>query len=261
MSDDTVGVCRAMTAPEPDTSESGLAHPDHSVNTQSLVGEPSSFWQVGSDLIIAFDSKHHDATYRDLIEAFGAKANCRPFLLAVVSNTNRAKNFSPPYEQFGKPGKRVSGQADRYLAALEQELIPRLQADYQLSPNIYWAGHSWGAAFVAYVMSESYASYQGYFMFSPTVIYRDTPEASTQQILDNTAKHIEAATSHPAIVYMNVGLKEPQKYSAPYYVMQQRYQDMLTPATTLVTEELDGAGHMATLKAAIDKVFNTTFCP
>ena len=55
MTDDTVGVCRAITAPGPELDESEFGHPDLAVNTQSLVGQPNAFWPVGSDLIIAFD--------------------------------------------------------------------------------------------------------------------------------------------------------------------------------------------------------------
>jgi predicted alpha/beta superfamily hydrolase len=92
--------------------------------------------------------------------------------MAVVSlnNINRTKDFTPTEDDLRYPG---SGGAELFLEFVEQELIPHMENEYNLSNQRILFGHSFGGLFSLYTLKSKPALFDGYIAVSPSVWWKD----------------------------------------------------------------------------------------
>lgn len=227
--------------------------------------------KVPQHVVVAADGKNYDKSYRRVLAAMASNPKCQSVTILAVENPNRGDDFTPPYEKYGKPGHKKQGHADRYLDFLKKEILQVQAKPWKVGEKLsyYAMGHSWGGAFVAYALSEhketvakeaDLPQFKGYFMFSPTVIYRQTAEQSAAQMIANFNKNMSAVTVKPDFVVMTAGGAEPEKFRAPYPVLKQAYTHVLKDQSDLHFQLHDKVGHFETLDHSIDHAFNQAFC-
>lgn len=92
--------------------------------------------------------------------------------MAIVSvdNINRTRDFTPTEDDARFPG---SGEADKFLQFLKDELIPFLEAKYMMSDERILFGHSFGGLFALYTLKKSPALFDAYISVSPSVWWKD----------------------------------------------------------------------------------------
>ncbi len=73
------------------------------------------------------------------------------------------------------PNSRWGGAAGRFLAHIETELLPFIDGQYRTSSDKLLSGHSWGALFTTYAMTEKPDLFEGYLAQSPLLNKRWTP--------------------------------------------------------------------------------------
>lgn len=102
------------------------------------------------------------------------------------------------YETLPEP----NGEADKFLAFIETELLPYLSAKYKLSNNRVLSGFSAGGSFVLYTLHTKPELFNGYFAFSPAAWYDDmTVVKNVDVFLATQANKIKS----PTYLYISVG--------------------------------------------------------
>ncbi|MEL0656722.1 alpha/beta hydrolase-fold protein [Pseudoalteromonas issachenkonii] len=95
-----------------------------------------------------------------------------------------------------------NGEADKFLAFIETELLPYLSAKYKLSNNRVLSGFSAGGSFVLYTLHTKPELFNGYFAFSPAAWYDDmTVVNNVESFLTSQANKVKS----PTYLYLSVG--------------------------------------------------------
>ncbi|MDC9502299.1 alpha/beta hydrolase [Pseudoalteromonas sp. Angola-18] len=98
-----------------------------------------------------------------------------------------------------------NGEADKFLAFIETELLPYLSVKYKLSNNRVLSGFSAGGSFVLYTLHTKPELFNGYFAFSPAAWYDDmTVVNNVEAFLTTKANKIKS----PTYLYLSVGGSE-----------------------------------------------------
>ncbi|MEM5508761.1 alpha/beta hydrolase-fold protein [Pseudoalteromonas sp. AS71] len=123
----------------------------------------------------------------------------------------RNRDLVPPYArqdvntQARPEGETLiepNGEADKFLAFIETELLPYLSAKYKLSNNRVLSGFSAGGSFVLYTLHTKPELFNGYFAFSPAAWYDDmTVVNNVEAFLTTQANKIKS----PTYLYLSVG--------------------------------------------------------
>ncbi|MEQ8524763.1 alpha/beta hydrolase-fold protein [Gracilimonas sp.] len=92
--------------------------------------------------------------------------------MAVVSldNINRTRDFTPTEDNQRYPG---SGGAEKFLEFVEEELIPQMEQEYNLSDYRILFGHSFGGLFSLYTLKSQPELFEAYIAVSPSVWWKD----------------------------------------------------------------------------------------
>ncbi|MBQ4857339.1 alpha/beta hydrolase-fold protein [Pseudoalteromonas sp. MMG007] len=98
--------------------------------------------------------------------------------------------------------KEPNGEADKFLAFIETELLPYLSTTYKLSNNRVLSGFSAGGSFVLYTLHTKPELFNGYFAFSPAAWYDDmTVVENLEAFLTTQANKVKS----PTYLYISVG--------------------------------------------------------
>ncbi|MEL0646898.1 alpha/beta hydrolase-fold protein [Pseudoalteromonas agarivorans] len=101
--------------------------------------------------------------------------------------------------------KEPNGEADKFLAFIETELLPYLSTTYKLSNNRVLSGFSAGGSFVLYTLHTKPELFNGYFAFSPAAWYDDmTVVDNLEAFLTTQANKVKS----PTYLYISVGGSE-----------------------------------------------------
>lgn len=92
-------------------------------------------------------------------------------IVVAVRNVDRERDFIPAATNPANVPSDLAtaGGADRFLAFLEQELIPYINAHYPTQPYRVLIGHSFGGLFAVHALTERPALFQGYVALEPSL--------------------------------------------------------------------------------------------
>ncbi|MEE8295676.1 MAG: alpha/beta hydrolase-fold protein, partial [Sphingomonadales bacterium] len=76
-------------------------------------------------------------------------------IVIAIHNINRGMDFLPHFNSVKPDGKEVFGNGGKFLAFIEDELIPFVSKKFRTNGRRVFAGHSWAGQFVAYAFSQS----------------------------------------------------------------------------------------------------------
>ncbi len=96
-----------------------------------------------------------------------------PVLLVGIPNTQRYRDLIPWPRPGGRSGE---GQGDRFLQALQEEIIPFVEAEYRTRPYRIMVGPQAAAVFGVYTLLESPETFQAFILNDPCRF--DSPERS-----------------------------------------------------------------------------------
>ena len=158
----------AGVAPAPDPT------PDHVVESAVLgerrrveVALPAGYAatpEARYPLLVTLDGPDHLAHSAHSADALATLDLGPETIVAAVRNEpgRRDRDLLPPAD--GAP----SGQADRFLAFLADELRPALDSLYRTDGTAALAGHSYGGTFATYAWLERPDAFDAVFAFSPS---------------------------------------------------------------------------------------------
>jgi hypothetical protein len=128
-----------------------------------------------------------------------------------VDGQGRKRDYTPPgMRQDADVTKGPEGGADRFLAFLEEELIPRIERDYRTRGPRVLAGNSRGGLFVVYSLLAEPALFDARLAFSPA-LWRDDDAIATR--LD---RFLASSPSLGGFLYLSLGEGENEKMTAAF---------------------------------------------
>lgn len=86
-------------------------------------------------------------------------------VIASIVNTDRSRDLTTSYNQ----EQQTSGGASEFYKFINEELIPKLNHNYQISNHITILGHSAGGLFATYAMIQDNSPFSAFVTATPTI--------------------------------------------------------------------------------------------
>ncbi len=119
-----------------------------------------------------------------------------------LKNVRRGLDFLPHYHSAEIDGEQVSGNGDKLLAYIENELIPFANNRFNTNGDDVFAGHSWGGQYLTYALSQSPGLFDAYFITSPA--FGDAGKWS-RITFDALEQALKQDQDFPDLVYLSTG--------------------------------------------------------
>lgn len=113
----------------------------------------------------------HTAASVALMARIGAMPEA--IVVGIPGGAQRNRDHTPPgMRQDADAADSPDGEADRYLAYLQRELLPQVEHEFRASGERVLAGNSRGGLFVVYAMTEKPQLFRAFIANSPA-LWRD----------------------------------------------------------------------------------------
>ena len=128
-----------------------------------------------------------------------------------VDGRGRERDYTPPgMRQDADVTDGPEGAADRFLAFLRDELIPRVERDYRTDRPRMLAGNSRGGLFVVYSLLAEPSLFDARFAHSPA-LWRDE-----EAIVARLEQFLTSPQSTAGFLFLSLGDRENEKMTAAF---------------------------------------------
>jgi len=212
----------------------------------------------GYPVIYMLDADHEDdeIAARKAHAYFTAKIMPEVIVMAI-KNIRRGYDFAPPSITFKQDGEQVSGNSDKFLAFIKNELIPFSSKKFRTNGRRVFTGHSWAGQFLAYTLSQSPELFDAYFITSPDI------GRSGDQTYSDLKLVFKQDLDFPEFIYVSVGGSELPDLKTDYDRLTTVLKQHLPAQVKLHHEINDGATHenngAISLPIALKMYFSTAF--
>jgi hypothetical protein len=174
--------------------------------------------------------------------AFLARSGAIPEVIVVgipnVSGPGRQRDYTPPgMRQDSEVTDGPLGQADRFLAFLRDELVPRIEGDYRTTRPRMLAGNSRGALFVVYSLLAEPLLFDARLGHSPA-LWRDD-----EAIVTRLDEFLAASPSLTGFLFLSLGDQENEKMTAAFERAITTLERRAPPTLRWLAEITRGADH------------------
>lgn len=182
---------------------------------------PASYGRAPSrryPVIYVLDGPPLDARTAEAAAANVARGASPELIVVGIPNMRpgeRARDFLPPAVRFTRrDGSTFAGGADRFLRFLRNELIPKIERDYRTAAPRLIAGHSLGAIFVFYSLTEAPSLFAARFAHSPA-LWRGAP-----QVAASLSEWLDHRPGDGGYLHMTVGAEEGDSLQSGYRTLR-----------------------------------------
>ena len=128
-----------------------------------------------------------------------------------LDGEGRQRDYTPPgMRQDIDEADSPEGRADRFLAFLERELVPRIESGYRTAKPRILAGNSRGGLFVVYSLIAAPDLFDARFAFSPA-LWRDD-----DAILGQLERFFAQSPKLESFLFLSLGDRENEKMTAAF---------------------------------------------
>ncbi len=173
-------------------------------------------------------------------------------IIVAIENTDRLRDMYPTVNQDRNGPVGIGGGAKKFLAFIEQELIPDVEERYRTHSTRLISGASAAGVFSLYAMQQSPGLFDAHIAYSPAVWW------NAGAMVERTEKWLSSGPSESAYVYMNMGNEGlPMR---PYYdELLTSFSTLDTPHLNVVVNEYPGVSHELTSAAGIFNAYQSFF--
>lgn len=156
------------------------------------------------DVIYALDATSHDQDVLNSATILSIAEQTPDLIIVGVVNKNRDRDLTPDYVAKDQDPADL-GHGDKFLAFLEKEAIPLIEATYRTTDYRMISGHSRAGLFTFYCMVENPTLFDAYFCYSPA-FWR-----SNNIIADRLHQSLVKTNQLNGFLYLSLGEKENEK--------------------------------------------------
>ncbi|GFE89076.1 alpha/beta hydrolase-fold protein [Steroidobacter agaridevorans] len=150
-------------------------------------------------VVILLDGDGHIHHVSATVEQLARNGRSEPMLIVGIENTDRQRDFTPPFAGTeGRPPGNVGGAA-KFLSFIADELLPEIDRAYRTRPTRILIGHSYGGLFAVYTLFNRPDIFKAYIAVSPSLWWDD--QALAKQADQFVIDHKDLQTA----IYMTMG--------------------------------------------------------
>jgi len=131
-------------------------------------------------VVYLFDAEEQYAGFRELMQKEnpdGSKV-FRDTIIVGIRNTNRSRDLTPTHSVIDSKGKKTrgfkpSGGGDKFIAFIQEELFPYIEAKYPVSSERILMGHSLGGLATINILIHHPEMFNGYIASDPSMWWDD----------------------------------------------------------------------------------------
>nr|WP_306173855.1 alpha/beta hydrolase-fold protein [Pseudoalteromonas shioyasakiensis] len=173
-------------------------------------------------------------------------------IVVAIESTNRLRDFYPTVNKEPQGPVGEGGGAAKFLAFVEQELMPLVNKQYRTHDYRVIAGASAAGVFALYAMQADPELFQAHIAYSPAVWWNYGAPAKSLKTFVTKAKTINS------YVYMNIG-EEAGIMRERYDDMQQTMQNSKVQNLRFKSDAFAGVSHNLTLAAGAFNAYHGLF--
>ncbi|WP_281546763.1 alpha/beta hydrolase-fold protein [Pseudoalteromonas sp. PAR1] len=173
-------------------------------------------------------------------------------IVVAIESTNRLRDFYPTVNKEPQGPVGEGGGAAKFLAFVEQELMPLVNKQYRTHDYRVIAGASAAGVFALYAMQADPELFQAHIAYSPAVWWNYGAPAKSLNTFVTKAKSINS------YVYMNIG-EEAGIMRERYDDMQQTMQNSKVQNLRFKSDAFAGVSHNLTSAAGAFNAYHGLF--
>ncbi len=173
-------------------------------------------------------------------------------IVVAIESTNRLRDFYPTVNKEPQGPVGEGGGAAKFLAFVEQELMPLVNNQYRTHDYRVIAGASAAGVFALYAMQAEPELFQAHIAYSPAVWWNYGAPAKSLNTFVTKAKSINS------YVYMNIG-EEAGIMRERYDDMQQTMQNSKVQNLRFKSDAFAGVSHNLTSAAGAFNAYHGLF--
>ncbi|MDO3624597.1 alpha/beta hydrolase [Mucilaginibacter sp. BT774] len=131
-------------------------------------------------VVYLFDAEEQYAGFRELMQCENADGRkvFRDTIIVGIRNTNRSRDLTPTHSVIDSKGKKTrgfkpSGGGDKFIAFIQEELFPYIEAKYPVSSERILMGHSLGGLTTINILLHHPEMFTGYIASDPSMWWDD----------------------------------------------------------------------------------------
>ena len=175
-------------------------------------------------------------------------------IIVAIENTNRLRDLYPTVNKEPQGPVGEGGGAAKFLAFIEQELMPLINKSYRSHNFNVIAGASAAGVFALYTMQANPELFQAHIAYSPAVWWNYGASVKAAKAFINKSKDLNN------YVYINIG-EEAGIMRERYNELQQALQSNSLPNLRFFSDAFDSVSHNLTSVAGSFNAYHNLFLP
>lgn len=175
-------------------------------------------------------------------------------IIIAIENTNRLRDLYPTVNKEPQGPVDEGGGAAKFLAFIEQELMPLINKSYRTHNYNVIAGASAAGVFALYTMQANPDLFQAHIAYSPAVWWNYGASVKATKAFINKSKNLSN------YIYINIG-EEAGIMRERYNELQQALQSNSLPNLRFFSDAFDGVSHNLTSVAGSFNAYHNLFLP
>ena len=175
-------------------------------------------------------------------------------IIVAIENTNRLRDLYPTVNKEPQGPVGEGGGAAKFLAFIEQELMPLINKSYRSHNFNVIAGASAAGVFALYTMQANPELFQAHIAYSPAVWWNYGAPVKAAKSFINKSKDLNN------YVYINIG-EEAGLMRERYNELQQALQSNSLPSLRFFSDTFNNVSHNLTSVAGSFNAYHNLFLP
>ena len=175
-------------------------------------------------------------------------------IIVAIENTNRLRDLYPTVNKEPQGPVGEGGGAAKFLAFIEQELMPLINKSYRSHNFNVIAGASAAGVFALYTMQANPELFQAHIAYSPAVWWNYGAPVKAAKSFINKSKDLNN------YVYINIG-EEAGLMRERYNELQQALQSNSLPNLRFFSDAFNNVSHNLTSVAGSFNAYHNLFLP
>ena len=257
-------LCTSLVMAEPAADDAVTNYSQHTHNIESsnlseqrtvVVQLPKSYQTHPNKrypVIYRLDGAGNLPLINAVLERLQENDQAPEVIVVAIESTNRLRDFYPTVNKEPQGPVGEGGGAAKFLAFVEQELMPLVNKQYRTHDYKVIAGASAAGVFALYAMQADPELFQAHIAYSPAVWWNYGAPAKSLNTFVTKAKSINS------YVYINIG-EEAGIMRERYDDMQQTIQNSKVQNLRFKSDAFAGVSHNLTSAAGAFNAYHGLF--
>ena len=251
-----------MAQPDADDAVTNYSQHTHTIESSNLSEQRSVVVQLPKSyqthpnkrypVIYRLDGAGNLPLINAVLERLQENDQAPEVIVVAIESTNRLRDFYPTVNKEPQGPVGEGGGAAKFLAFVEQELMPLVNKQYRTHDYRVIAGASAAGVFALYAMQADPELFQAHIAYSPAVWWNYGAPAKSLNTFVTKAKSINS------YVYMNIG-EEAGIMRERYDDMQQTVQNSKVQNLRFKSDAFAGVSHNLTSAAGVFNAYHGLF--